>query len=169
MSWLYILGASIALYYMLRTYIRVEGLQMDVRRLAERVGSLAGAVESIRENVRNICASMEADIGGPKLFDVTSQERAAEIMTEAHIVDVRTPNEYEQGRLPDASNLPADVLPEQLESLPRDRKILVYCERGVRSEKACRLLASNGFENVSLLEGGLDAWKGELEHDRENS
>jgi hypothetical protein len=44
MIWLVVLGASIALYYMLKTYIRVEGLQMDIKRLADRVGSLAAAM-----------------------------------------------------------------------------------------------------------------------------
>ncbi|MDA0838941.1 MAG: rhodanese-like domain-containing protein [Planctomycetota bacterium] len=162
MSWLVVLGSFIALYYMLKTYIRVESLQMDIKRLTERIGSLSSAVESMRENVRHICSSMGADIGGQRNFEVVTPNKAAELMAHAHILDVRSAHEFELSYLPGAVNIPAEVLQNQLESLPKARALLVYCQKGIRSEKACRMLAMQGFEQVHMLEGGLDAWEGEL-------
>ena len=40
----------------------------------------------------------------------------------------------------------------------RERDVVVHCHHGGRSEKACRLLAANGFQRTSSLDGGIEAW-----------
>jgi rhodanese-related sulfurtransferase len=90
-------------------------------------------------------------------------------MSDAYILDVRSAHEFEQGHLPGAFNMPDDLLQDQLESLPKDQALLVYCQKGIRSEKVCRMLANQGFDTVHMLDGGLDAWDGELEHAQKNS
>lgn len=77
-------------------------------------------------------------------------------------LDVRTPGEYEQlGHIPDAWLLPVDLVASAPAVLPADgRPVLVYCEHGVRSVAASRLLVEAGVQNVLNLAGGLAAWTG---------
>jgi rhodanese-related sulfurtransferase len=73
------------------------------------------------------------------------------------IVDVRTPEEYKSGHIPGAINIPIYELPTRLNEL-QNRKLLIYCKSGVRSQTAARILIVNGIQDVWCLVGGLDAW-----------
>jgi len=77
-------------------------------------------------------------------------------------LDVRTPGEYEQlGHIPDAWLMPVDLVASAAAVLPDDgRPIIVYCEHGVRSVAASRLLVEAGVTNVLNLAGGLAGWSG---------
>ena len=81
------------------------------------------------------------------------------------ILDVRSPGEYEQlGHIPGAWLLPLDLTASAPAVLPRDaRPVLVYCEHGVRSVAASRLLHAAGIEHVLNLSGGLAPWTGPRE------
>ena len=74
------------------------------------------------------------------------------------VVDVRTPEEFAQGHLQGAINIPLSNLPTQISSLDRNRPILVYCQTGHRSAQAAALLMNSGFTQVYDMDGGLDAW-----------
>jgi len=80
-------------------------------------------------------------------------------------LDVRTPGEYEQlGHIPGAWLLPVDLAAAAPAVLPADAgAVLVYCEHGVRSMAAARLLAEAGVEGVLNLAGGLASWTGPRE------
>jgi rhodanese-related sulfurtransferase len=84
---------------------------------------------------------------------------------EVTVLDVRTPGEYEQlGHIPHAWLLPVDLIASGPAVLPRDdRPVLVYCEHGVRSVAASRLLAASGIDRVLNLAGGLALWTGPRE------
>jgi len=69
------------------------------------------------------------------------------------LLDVRTPKEYAEGHLPGAVNIPVDDLRGRLGELPRDRRILAYCQVGMRGYIATRILLQRGFE-VANLGGG---------------
>ena len=81
------------------------------------------------------------------------------------MLDVRTPGEYEQlGHIPHAWLLPVDLIASAPAVLPKDdRPVLVYCEHGVRSVAASRLLSAAGIDRVLNLAGGLAAWTGPRE------
>lgn len=81
------------------------------------------------------------------------------------ILDVRTPGEHEQlGHIPGAWLLPVDLIASAPAVLPNDdRPVLVYCEHGVRSAAASRLLSAAGIDRVLNLAGGLAAWTGPRE------
>lgn len=81
---------------------------------------------------------------------------------EAIVLDVRTPEEFADGHIRNATN--ADWKnPEEfkikISQLPRTEPVYVYCRSGVRSEKASEWLRANGFTQVSGLDGGIEAWK----------
>lgn len=81
---------------------------------------------------------------------------------DAHIVDVREPDEYATGHLPDARNIPVAKLAERIGELEKfkDKPIIVCCASGMRSNKACAELKKQGFEKLFNLNGGIDAWVG---------
>jgi len=74
------------------------------------------------------------------------------------VVDVRTPEEFEDGAYPDAVNIPLDELMERLDELGNNaaREIVVYCATGARSAYAQRMLMQVGYSNVKNG-GGLGA------------
>ncbi|MEE4378483.1 MAG: HesA/MoeB/ThiF family protein [Candidatus Competibacteraceae bacterium] len=78
-----------------------------------------------------------------------------EVPEDWFVLDVRQSAGFNQSRLPDAHNIPLEQLVLRSHELPRDQPILVYCQRGVRSESACRWLLEQGFANVASLAGGF--------------
>ncbi|GGO38207.1 MBL fold metallo-hydrolase [Deinococcus humi] len=76
---------------------------------------------------------------------------------DALILDVRAKTEYEEGHIPGARQLHAGRLPWTLDTLPRDREIVVHCQGGARSAAAASLLRAEGFDVLELA-GGYDAW-----------
>jgi len=72
------------------------------------------------------------------------------------LLDVRDADELEEsGRLPDAVNIPLPELRERLEELPRDRRILAFCQKGQRGYLAACALHGSGFDQVANLRGGF--------------
>jgi molybdopterin/thiamine biosynthesis adenylyltransferase/rhodanese-related sulfurtransferase len=86
-------------------------------------------------------------------------EEAAEL--NATIVDVREAEEYRQGHLPEAVHLSRSFLEMQaLSKLPdREAPLLIYCAGGIRSLFAADSLRKLGFEQVTSLKGGFQAWR----------
>lgn len=69
------------------------------------------------------------------------------------ILDVREPEELEEGALPHAVNVPLPQLRGRLDEIPRDREIAVYCATGQRSYYAVRILSQHGFQAVNISGG----------------
>jgi hydroxyacylglutathione hydrolase len=74
-------------------------------------------------------------------------------------IDVRTPRERDQKHIAGSSSIPLNHLTENLEKLPRDRPLLVFCAGGYRSSIAASLLQRHGFRHVSEIAGGIAAWE----------
>jgi len=76
------------------------------------------------------------------------------------LVDVRTPAEYESGKIGDASNV--DFLNANFETeiskLDKNLPTLIYCAAGSRSDRAATLMKELGFQEVYNLEGGYNRW-----------
>jgi NADPH-dependent 2,4-dienoyl-CoA reductase/sulfur reductase-like enzyme/rhodanese-related sulfurtransferase len=72
-----------------------------------------------------------------------------------YLLDVRDPDELEVfGRLNNAVNIPLGQLRDRLGELPRDRRIVTFCQKGQRGYLAACALVGHGFENVANLRGG---------------
>lgn len=102
-----------------------------------------------------------------KHFRTVTHADALALIADAGVValDVRTPGEHEGlGHIPGSWLLPLDLIASAPSVLPADgRPVLVYCEHGVRSVAASRLLATAGVGEVLNLSGGLAAWTGPRE------
>ncbi len=76
----------------------------------------------------------------------------------AVVLDVREPDEYVAGHVPNARLVPLSELAAHVGELPRARRIYVICASGNRSVAAADWLARAGFESVSVA-GGTTAWQ----------
>jgi rhodanese-related sulfurtransferase/glyoxylase-like metal-dependent hydrolase (beta-lactamase superfamily II) len=111
-------------------------------------GYLAGGIEAWRE------AGLPLE--SLPVLDVDEAQRLADGAT---ILDVREPAEFESGRIDGAINVPVGQLRDNLERLPRGRPVITYCGMGERSTSASSILERAGYEGVSNLGGGMDAWR----------
>jgi rhodanese-related sulfurtransferase len=81
------------------------------------------------------------------------------------ILDVRTPEEFERGIIPNAINI--DIYKGQgfiylIEELGKSKTYYVYCHAGSRSAKACEVMQQVGFEKTYNLVGGISEWNGPI-------
>ena len=78
------------------------------------------------------------------------------------ILDTRTQEEFDEGHIPGAINIPNESIGnEEISALPdKDQLILVYCRSGNRSKQASEKLAALGYTNVVEF-GGINSWPGE--------
>jgi sulfur-carrier protein adenylyltransferase/sulfurtransferase len=79
------------------------------------------------------------------------------------LLDVREPDEYEQGAIPGAIHIPRGHLESQVESkvTDKDAEVLIYCAGGVRSAFAADTLTQLGYTNAISVAGGFNKWKNE--------
>lgn len=83
----------------------------------------------------------------------------------AFILDVRTPEEVDEGYIPNATNVDFYLGQEflnELEKLDKSKNYYVYCRSGNRSGQACALMLNAGFTNAYNLEGGFMNWEGDV-------
>ena len=92
----------------------------------------------------------------PKELDARRREKHG-----LFILDVRQPAEWHAGHIPGAHHISGSKLPAQLNEVPGDRPIAVYCGSGYRSSVAASLLQRNGHRNVFNVIGGFMAWEAE--------
>jgi len=78
--------------------------------------------------------------------------------TDALVLDVREPDEFADGHVPHAINLPLSQLRSRHGELPRDRDLWIYCRVGQRAYYATRFLAQRGYR-ARNLSGGITTYK----------
>ena len=81
------------------------------------------------------------------------------------ILDVRTPEEFSEGYITNATNLniyDANTFMSKIQSYNKENNYYIYCKSGARSAQACQIMGQLGFSNVYNLTGGITNWKGEI-------
>lgn len=75
------------------------------------------------------------------------------------ILDVRRPDEYAQGHIENALNIPVDVVSERASELKDYKKVYIHCKRGGRAKTAFESLKNAGLDNlVCIHDAGMDQW-----------
>lgn len=74
------------------------------------------------------------------------------------IVDVRSPEEFEEEHIDGAINIPLDEIPKKSKTLKKDKELILVCLSGLRAQKAGAALESVGFK-VKVLNGGMIEWR----------
>ncbi len=75
------------------------------------------------------------------------------------LLDVRNENEFFEGHIPNAINIPLSKLRKELSTLDKTKPIILYCQKGLRGYIARLILKHNGFNQISSLAGGYKLWK----------
>ncbi|NDV17115.1 rhodanese-like domain-containing protein [Muricauda sp. TY007] len=101
------------------------------------------------------------------MSDLSQEEWAEQLENDdnAFILDVRTPEEVEEGYIPGSTNIDiylGQEFVDELEKLDKSKNYYVYCRSGNRSGQACAIMNSIGIENAYNLEGGFMEWEGEV-------
>lgn len=79
------------------------------------------------------------------------------------LLDVRSPGEFAQTRLPGSLNIPLGALRATIDQLPRDKTIVAFCKVSLRGYEAALILRAAGFSQVFVLDGGIAMWPYEYE------
>ncbi len=91
-----------------------------------------------------------------------SEKEFVENMRKGQLVDLRKKEEFDQGHINGARNIPFVMLTRNPGKLRRDLPIYLYCEEGKVCKRAALVLYGKGYENIYQLEGGLTNWTGPL-------
>lgn len=85
------------------------------------------------------------------------------ILSEKNIqlIDVRTPEEFQQGHIKNAQNINIydPDFEKEIQKFDKSKPVYVYCRSGNRSHSAAQVLAKNGFKTIYDLQGGIGAWQ----------
>ena len=76
------------------------------------------------------------------------------------LIDVRTRDEYDLGHITNAINFDyySDTFQDSILTLPKNENIILYCRTNNRSTKTANILKENGYDNISVMKGGITEW-----------
>jgi rhodanese-related sulfurtransferase len=99
-------------------------------------------------------------------MDLTQEEWSSKLASDnkAYILDVRTPEEFEEGHIPNATMLDIrqpESFMEGVQSMDSSKHYYIYCRSGARSAQACQVMNQMGIEKTYNLLGGFMEWEGE--------
>ncbi|OGT29709.1 MAG: hypothetical protein A3E87_08650 [Gammaproteobacteria bacterium RIFCSPHIGHO2_12_FULL_35_23] len=82
---------------------------------------------------------------------------------EAVVIDIRSREAFIRGHIINAIHLPFAALQKDIQKLieHKHKPIVIVCEQGLESVKAAKLIEQNEFDHVSILQGGMKAWREE--------
>ena len=98
-----------------------------------------------------------------EIREVTTAEADEQRAAGAVVLDVREPDEFQQGAIPGAVYIPRGQLESNVESRIQDKDatVLIHCASGVRSAFAAKTLTELGYSDVASVAGGFNKWKDE--------
>ncbi|HEX6922605.1 MAG TPA: rhodanese-like domain-containing protein [Bacillales bacterium] len=100
-----------------------------------------------------------------------SQQRYLKTLTEdqfrngyrkAQLIDVREPNEFENGHILGARNIPMSQMKMRLSEIRKDKPVYLYDANGMRSARSAALLKKKGYRDLNHLKGGFKKWNGKV-------
>ena len=97
-----------------------------------------------------------------KIVKTLTEEQFREGYRKAQLIDVREPNEFNNGHILGARNIPLSQMKMRMQELRSDKPVYLYCQSGTRSGRAAQFLYKRGFRNLSHLKGGFKKWTGKI-------
>jgi rhodanese-related sulfurtransferase len=124
--------------------------------------SLAIILQACNNNPQQNAVLQNADSSifkSPKT-EVSVEEALALSEKGALLIDVREPDELQEMAydVKEVINIPLGELPNKLKEIPKDKQVIVVCQKGGRSSQAFELLNGKGYVNIANMAGGMDAW-----------
>jgi rhodanese-related sulfurtransferase len=139
-----------------RSYSSRSSLGTALRRPIVQIGILV---------IIGLLVFLIASLGGEQTSNTgtlpasVSVDEAHQMYTEGtFVLDVRTPEEWNEFHVPNTTLIPLDELAARVNELPKDQPIVVVCRSGNRSQAGRDILLQAGF-NVTSMNGGLNQWR----------
>lgn len=134
---------------------------MDIARLVEFVGNHPFLFMALAVTIAFIAYTEYTRIAaGVKSL---SPYQATQLLNggETLFVDVRDDAEFKKGHVLDATNIPLSALDNRLHELEKYKQgdVILYCDSGMRAQKAGAKLKKGGFSKLHTIAGGLGAWE----------
>ncbi|MEL3974080.1 rhodanese-like domain-containing protein [Rossellomorea oryzaecorticis] len=107
------------------------------------------------------------------LFTYFNQKRVVNTLTEeefkagyrkAQLIDVRESNEFDNGHILGARNIPLSQMKMRQKEIRNDQPVYLYCQSGMRSARAAQMLRRKGYRDLHQLQGGFKKWTGKIKH-----
>jgi rhodanese-related sulfurtransferase len=95
--------------------------------------------------------------GGAKAVNVQEAVRLAN-QSDGVFIDIRSHEAFKAGAIAQSRNIPVADINNKLGSLPKDKPLIIVCERGREAMRIAAKLRKSGFEKAVLMDGGLQAW-----------
>lgn len=112
---------------------------------------------------------MAFEIDGIKQYDYRElQEIVNKKEKDPIIIDVREPEEYIEGHIPNIPLIPMQQLPAMIEDFDTEKEYIFVCRSGSRSQNVARYLKENGFQKVHNYAEGMLGWEGDIATGMEN-
>ncbi len=92
-------------------------------------------------------------------LEISVSEAAQKYNDGVFILDVREPEEWEAGHIPDATLIPLGELSDRISEVPQDQEVVVVCRSGNRSAQGRDILRAAGYEQVTSMAGGMNQWQ----------
>ncbi|MWV44240.1 rhodanese-like domain-containing protein [Paenibacillus sp. HJL G12] len=76
------------------------------------------------------------------------------------LIDVREAHEFKSGHIPGAINIPLSQIGSRASEISKGDDVFLYCQSGMRSKQAAKILLKSGYPEVNNLMGGISSWTG---------
>ena len=90
---------------------------------------------------------------------IVPQQLSKEIFDSMVFIDTRDAAQFAAGTIPGARNIEGREVLSHIDEIPKDKKVILFCNTGSLSAQAAFALRVAGRDNVLLLQTGLDGWK----------
>lgn len=97
-----------------------------------------------------------------KYLKTLTEDQFVEGYRKAQLIDVREPQEFDNGHILGARNIPVTQMKQRLNEIRKDKPVYLYCQRSSRSTRAADLLHKRGYQDLSQLKGGFSRWTGKV-------
>lgn len=97
-----------------------------------------------------------------RIVKTLTEDQFREGYRKAQLIDVREPNEFENGHILGARNIPLSQMKMRMKELRPDKPVYLYCQSGMRSARVAQFLHRKGYKDLSHLQGGFKKWSGKV-------
>lgn len=98
-------------------------------------------------------------------YETIDTQKARDLVNEGNltIVDIRSPDDFEQGHIEHAISVNDTNIDEFIDNADKNKPILCYCYMGFSSQSAAQYFKDQGFKTVYSMEGGYTKWQRDFE------
>lgn len=135
--------------------LKANQFSVDIKRNEEQI-NIAQQIDFDTYDYDYFCGTKTDD----NMNEISAQELKELLAKEdVQVIDVREAHETPKVEILNAVNIPLQSIPQNMDKIAKDKKVIIHCQHGVRSMHAIDFLEQNGFDNLINLTGGIVMWE----------